>query len=64
VARLRKIAELPVTSERRREVLDALQSKFEGVQAVALDVLGFSRGRENLKIIREFLLDAFGREAG
>ena len=54
VSRLRKIAELPVTQERRAEVLKALKSKFEGVQAVALDVLGFWAGRDNLEVIKGF----------
>ena len=64
VSRLRQIAELPVTQERRAEVLKALESKFEGIQAVALDVLGFWAGRNNLEVIKGFLIDALERQYG
>ena len=64
VSRLRDIAAIPITPKRRAEVLAAVESKFEGVQAVALDVIGFWAGRENFEILRQFLIDAFDREAG
>lgn len=42
----------------------AVASKWEGVQAVALDTLGRWGGSESLNALRRFLEEAFGREAG
>ena len=38
--RLRELAALPPTPEARTEIMQALGSKFEGIQAVAAEVLG------------------------
>jgi hypothetical protein len=64
VASLRALADLPPTPERRAEVLHAVASKFEGVQSVALDVLGRWADAESARAIAQFLRDALGREAG
>ena len=64
VANLRALGEQPPTPERRAEMLSALQSKFEGIQSVALDVLGRWGGPESSEVLRAFLQEAFVREAG
>jgi HEAT repeat protein len=52
------------TPERRAEVLEALANKFEGIQSVALDVLGRWGDAKSADAIARFLRDALGRKSG
>lgn len=61
---LRALASVPATPERRAVVVAALRDKFEGIQSVALDVLGAWGDGESATMLREFLQGAFSREAG
>ena len=61
---LRSLGELPVTPERRAEVVDALRYKREGIQSIAAEVLGRWGGRESLESIRQWLVACFARERG
>ncbi|HJU74197.1 MAG TPA: HEAT repeat domain-containing protein [Gemmatimonadaceae bacterium] len=63
-AALRELANAPPIAETRSLVADALHDKFEGVQAVALDVLGAWGDPESLAALREFLKTAFTRKFG
>ena len=61
---LRSFGEQRPTPERRVQVIAALASKFEGVQAVALDVLGRWAAPDTVPVLRAFLAAAFERESG
>jgi HEAT repeat protein len=63
-AHLRGMATLKATPERRKEIIAALDSKWDGVQAVAVQVLGAWGGEHSKDAIKRFLVDAFQREAG
>jgi HEAT repeat protein len=62
--RLRKLATRRPTAESRAEVATALQSKWEGVQAVAVEVLTEWGGRECIDQLRQFLTRCFERPRG
>jgi hypothetical protein len=61
--RLRELAARRPTAEARAEVATALQSKWEGVQAVAVDVLA-TWGRQCVDQLRHFLTSCFDRPNG
>jgi HEAT repeat protein len=61
---LRAVANLGATAGAREAVLAGLRSKWEGIQAIALDVLGRWGGSDSKVLLRTFLLEAFAREAG
>jgi HEAT repeat protein len=63
-ARLRQLGTKRPTRETRAEVVAALSSKWEGVQAVAVEVLGGWGDRQCIDCLRQFLIDGFNREAG
>lgn len=63
-AALRALAARPATPERRAAAASALRSKFEGVQAAALDAIGQWGGRESVDALRGFLIDAMSRTSG
>lgn len=52
------------TPAQRAEVIAALSSKWEGVQATAAQVLASWGGRDSVEQLREFLTGCFSREAG
>ena len=60
--RLRELAAVPPTEETRREVVSALASKFEGIQAVAAEVLGAWRDDKSKRALREWLMGMLDRE--
>lgn len=64
VSHLRSLGEQPATTESRAVVLAALENKWEGVQAVALDVLGHWSEPEDIAALRTFLRAAFDRKYG
>jgi HEAT repeat protein len=63
-AELRALGDKPATPERRALVIQALHCKFEGVQSVALRVLGRWGDAESIAAIRSFLNGAFDRKSG
>ena len=63
-ARLRTLASRRPTAEASAEVETALQSKWEGVQAVAVEVLAAWGGRECVEQLRQFLTRCFERPHG
>ncbi len=63
-ARLRQIGATRPTPEARAEVAAALSSKWEGVQAVAANILGAWGDRESVEYLRQFLVRCFDREYG
>lgn len=63
-SRLRQLEAKRPLPEYRAEVAAALSSKWEGVQAVAAEVLGRWGDRESVESLRRFLLGSFDREAG
>ncbi|WGM40994.1 hypothetical protein [Caulobacter sp. NIBR1757] len=63
-AELKALGRLKATPSRVAEVKAALSGKWEGVQAVALQVLATWGGREAVEIIRAFLIDAYARKHG
>jgi HEAT repeat protein len=62
--RLRRLGARRPTTGARSEIVIALASKWEGVQAVAAEVLGRWGDRESVERLREFLVRCFDREAG
>ena len=52
------------TPAARAEVMAATHSKWEGVQAVAINVLGRSGDQESTVALRAFLSESFDREHG
>ena len=64
VARIRALGGQSPTAERRAEIAQALEDKFEGVQSVALRVLGHWGDSESVDMLRSFLLAAFERKHG
>lgn len=64
VAELRALGDQPSTAEHRHLVIQALHDKFEGVQSVALRVLGRWGDEESIAAIRSFLEGAFDRKSG
>lgn len=62
--KLRGLGDCKPNSERMSIVREALSSKWEGVQSIALRVLGQWGGEEAIQMIRRFLEDAFAREHG
>lgn len=61
---LRKLIGRKPNAARMAFVMQALSSKWEGTQALAIKTLGAWGGRANIEVIREFLEAAFDREAG
>ncbi len=61
--RLRLMANRRPNPEQRAEVIAALSSKWEGVQASAVRVLGSWGNRDSVERLREFLIRCFDREA-
>lgn len=64
VVHLRSLGTLPPTPERRAEVVRALHHKREGIQSVAIQVLGRWGGRESVTVLREWLMSSLARERG
>jgi HEAT repeat protein len=62
--RLRSLGAKRPTPEARSEVVAALSSKWEGVQAVAAEVLAGWGDRECVGHLRQFLIRCFEREYG
>jgi hypothetical protein len=63
-ARLRQLARQAPTPESRAAVLHALQSKFEGIQAVAAEVLGAWGDQSSKEALRGWLHDTAARRYG
>ena len=63
-AHLWALAEQPSTTEAKAEVLNALQHKREGIQAIAAQVLGAWGGRESVAALRGWLTECQRRESG
>jgi hypothetical protein len=61
---LEGLSALKPTPARRALVEQALASKWEGTQSIALTTLGAWGGRETVEAIRRFLEEAFNRKAG
>jgi hypothetical protein len=61
---LRKVIGRKPSAARVAFVMQALSSKWEGTQALAIKALGAWGGRTNVEVIRQFLEAAFDREAG
>jgi HEAT repeat protein len=61
--RIRAIAEMPETPDRRALAYDALGNKWEGIQAIAIQALGRWGGCESVTKLRAFLEDAFQRKS-
>ena len=61
---LRAIVGAAPTPALRAQISDALASKFEGLQAIALDALGAWGDEASLAEIQAFLRSAFGRKRG
>lgn len=62
--KLKDLAGRRPTPERRALVREALASKWEGTQSIALQVLAAWGGRPAVETIREFLVHAFTRKHG
>ena len=62
--RLRHLGSLKPNEERMSVAEEALSSKWEGVQSVALQVFGGWGGEKAIHLIRRFLEGAFVREHG
>jgi HEAT repeat protein len=63
-ASLRQLKNRKPTPERRRQLVQALNSKFEGLQSVALQVLGAWGDPDSAATLRKFLEEAFARPYG
>jgi len=61
---LRELSTLPPTPEARTEVMQALHSKFEGIQAVAAEVLGAWGDAASKSALRDWFLDTSARPYG
>jgi HEAT repeat protein len=64
VAALKALALRRPRADRLREVRDALENKFEGVQGAAVKVLGAWGDDDSCKLLRAFLERAFDRRYG
>jgi len=62
--RLRAMQVRSENASRRAEVFEALRNKHEGIQSLALQVLGIWGGPASTKSLREFLMAAYERKAG
>jgi HEAT repeat protein len=62
--RLRELGRRPPTPEARVAVLQALQSKFEGIQSVAADVLATWGDESSKKALRHWVHDTAARPNG
>jgi hypothetical protein len=62
--RLRRIGQKRPSPEARAEVAAALSNKWEGVQAVAAQVLGGWGDRESVELLRRFLVRCIDRKFG
>jgi len=62
--KLRRLGNLKPNPERMTLVKEALSSKWESVQSIALQVLGQWGGKEAIQMLRRFLQDALAREHG
>jgi HEAT repeat protein len=62
--RLRAMRVRSENATRRDEVLEAVHSKHEGIQSLALQVLGIWGGKSSVKVLREFLIGAVERKHG
>jgi HEAT repeat protein len=60
----RSLASLKPTPERLATITAALDSKFEGIQSVALQVLGKWRGTKSVDLLHDFVSKAFTRDHG
>lgn len=61
---LRSLASRRPTPARLATITAALDSKFEGIQSVALQVLGKWGGAESVELLHDFLRQAFMRDHG
>ena len=59
---LRSLGERPPTPELRLEVEGYLSNKWEGIQAVAAQVLGAWGGPESVHVLREFLSRTYNKK--
>jgi HEAT repeat protein len=62
--RLKQLGRRKPTIEARREVEEALRSKWEGMQSAALHALGDWGDRRSVDLLREWLQEAFQRKYG
>jgi HEAT repeat protein len=62
--RLRDLASLPPTTETRNDVMLALASKFEGIQAVAAEVLGTWGDGVSKDALRQWFMETLERPLG
>jgi hypothetical protein len=62
--RLRDLATAPPTPEVRGDVMQALHSKWEGIQAVAAEVLGAWGDPQSKAALREWFLETMERPFG
>jgi hypothetical protein len=60
---IRKLAGRRPTPDRRRVLTEALRSKWEGSQALAVKTLAEWGDRESIEAIRDYLLAAFDRKS-
>src|SRR5262249_23113548 len=56
---LRSLGQRPPTPEARAEVESYLTSKWQGLQAIAAEVLGTWGGRESARLLRELLVRSY-----
>jgi HEAT repeat protein len=62
--RLKEFGSRSATPEAREEIMAALESKWEGVQAVAAKVLAIWGGRESVAALRAWLIQCQQRKYG
>lgn len=62
--RIQQLGEHKPTESSRKEMEGYLSSKWEGVQAAAINALGAWGDRESIETIKTFLLPLFERERG
>ena len=62
--RLKELGSKPETPEARKEVMESLESKWEGIQAVAAKVLAIWGGRESVDALRAWLIQCHQRKYG
>jgi HEAT repeat protein len=62
--RLKDFGSRTATPEARKEIMTALESKWEGVQAVAAKVLAIWGGRESVDALRAWLIQCQQRKNG
>src|SRR5262249_39178565 len=62
--RLRELGTVPPVPESRDEIQRALQSKFEGIQGVAAEVLGAWGDQDSKAVLKTWFLETLNRPLG